>query len=138
MNRMLRLRTAFRGFTLIELLVVILILGILAALIVPKVVNQSGKAKVAAAQSDLAAIKSALDAFHIDCDRYPTEDEGLNALVTAPSGLEGKWKQPYLTEVKPDPWGQPYVYKYPGNSGADSFTISSPQTADHPDITDGE
>jgi general secretion pathway protein G len=117
-----------RGFTLIELMVVILILAILAALIVPKVLGRQGQAKIAAAKSDEAALASALHGFRLDCDRYPTTEEGLNALITAPSGLEGKAHEPYLqkAEIQPDPWGNPYVYQSPGLSGgSDSFSITS-------------
>ena len=138
MNRMSRFSAALRGFTLIELLVVILILGILAALIVPRVISRTGDAKIAAAKSDLSSIKSALQSFRIDCDRYPTEDEGLAALVTAPSGLENKWKAPYLSAVPVDPWQIPYVYHYPGAAGPDSFMVDCPQTSDHIDLSDGD
>lgn len=115
------------GFTLIELLVVILILGILAALIVPRVLNNVGTSKVAAAKTDLSTLAQALDTFHLDCDRYPTSDEGLQALRVAPSGLNGKWKGPYLQKDVPnDPWGNSYVYKSPGDSGgSDTYTIES-------------
>jgi general secretion pathway protein G len=115
-----------RGFTLIELMVVILILAILAALIVPKVMGRTGQAKIAAAKSDEAALDTALKSFHLDCDRYPTTEEGLNALRTPPSGLEGKYKGPYLDKDVPlDPWGNPYQYQCPGSSGSDSYTITS-------------
>jgi general secretion pathway protein G len=115
-----------KGFTLIELMVVILILAILAALIVPKVMGRQGQAKVAAAKSDESELAGALHQFRLDCDRYPTTEEGLNALVTAPSGLESKAHEPYLTKaVTNDPWGNQYVYTSPGASGSsDSFTIT--------------
>jgi len=114
------------GFTLIELLVVILILAILAALIVPRVVSKTGDAKVAAAKSDLATLSSALQNFRLDNDRYPSSDEGLAALVTAPSSGATNWKGPYLTKSIPDdPWGTPYVYQYPGPNGSDSYLLES-------------
>ncbi len=120
-------KRSFLGFTLIELLVVILILGILAALIVPRVLNNVGTSKIAAAKTDLSTISQALDAFHLDCDRYPTTSEGLQALRVAPSGLTGKWHGPYLEKDVPnDPWGNPYVYKSPGDTGgSDSYTVES-------------
>jgi general secretion pathway protein G len=112
-----------RGFTLIELLVVILIIAILAALIVPKVIGKSGKAKVAAAQADLATLRDAVQNFYLDCNRYPTESEGLNALVTAPSDTSG-WKEPYVSSLPTDPWGHPYIYQIPGPNGTD-FAVES-------------
>ena len=117
-------RSTSKGFTLIELLVVILILGILAALIVPKLLGQQDTAKVGAATSDLATFSSAIDLFQANCGRLPTTDEGLNALITAPSDVSGKWAGPYVKEVHSDPWGNPYIYKCPGDNGA-SYTIMS-------------
>ena len=116
-----------KGFTLIELMVVILILAILAALIVPKIVGRAADAKIAAAKSDEATLAASLHQFHLDCDRYPTTEEGLNALQSAPAGLEQKWKGPYLTKaLGNDPWNiNPYVYTCPGQNGNDSFTITS-------------
>ena len=115
-----------RGFTLIELLVVILILAILAALIVPRVVGKTSDAKIAAAKADLATISSALQNFRLDCDRYPTTEEGLSALSTAPSSGATGWKGPYLQKpVENDPWVHPYVYQYPGPNGNDSYLVES-------------
>lgn len=112
-----------RAFTLIELMVVVLILAILAALVVPKIVGNADKAKVAAANSDVTAIKGMLEHFRLDCDRYPTTEEGLGALRTEPSGLSGKWKGPYADkDITVDPWQHPYVYESNGDS---SFTITS-------------
>ena len=125
-----------RAFTLIELVVVILILGILAALIIPNVMNRAKEAKVAAAKSDIATLSSALQQFHVDCDRYPTTEEGLGALRVSPANITG-WKAPYLDKDVPlDPWSSAYNYVSPGANGDDSFTISSngpdgaPNTAD--------
>lgn len=114
-----------KGFTLIELLVVILILAILAALIVPRVVNRTGDAKRAKAAQDVASLMSALNNFRLDCDRYPSTEEGLDALLTEPSDVRG-WRGPYLQKaLPPDPWGSAYVYEYPGSNGDDSFTLMS-------------
>jgi general secretion pathway protein G len=107
-----------RGFTLIELMVVVLILAVLAALVVPKIVGSGDKAKYQAAQSEISTYKSMLDHFHLDVGRYPTTEEGLEALHAAPSGTEGKWgPQPYTDKTTfLDPWGNPYVYEADGNS----------------------
>jgi general secretion pathway protein G len=111
-----------RGFTLIELLVVILILAILAALIVPRVVNKTGDAKRAKAASDIQSLRSTLNNFRLDCDRFPTTEEGLDALRTEPADIRG-WRGPYLDKpIPPDPWGNPYVYEDLGN---DSITVVS-------------
>ena len=113
------------AFTLIELLVVILILAVLAAMIVPRLVGRAGDAKKAAARSDLATMGRLLEGFRIDVGRYPTNDEGLDVLRTAPSDTEN-WKGPYTTKPIPnDPWGIPYVYEYPGADGDDSYILLS-------------
>jgi len=127
-------------------MVVILILAILAALIVPKVVGKSGQAKVAAAKSDISALSAMLNNFRIDCDRYPTTEEGLQALRTPPSGLESKWKGAYSDKPIPnDPWGNPYDYQTPGATGQDSFILKSYGAdgvqggdGDNADISEGE
>ena len=138
---------ARKGFTLIELMVVILILAILAALIVPQITKRIAQAKIAAAQSDEATLASLLHQFHLDCDRYPTTEEGLNALVNPPSGLENKWKGPYTTKAIPaDPWSNQYQYTSPGTQGTpDTFSITSYGSDGQPggdgdaaDITDTE
>ncbi len=117
-----RSRTPRKGFTLIELMVVVLILAVLAALVVPRIVGQSGTAKIGAAKTDLSGISSLLDQFQLDCGRYPTTEEGVDALSNAPSGLEGKWKGPYPKKpIANDPWGNPYVYE---NNGS-NYTLKS-------------
>lgn len=114
-----------RGFTLIELMVVIIILAILAAMIAPKVMGRQGEAKVAAAKSNLKTLSDSLRLFRLDNDRYPTTEEGLNALRTSPSDVKN-WKGPYLEkDVPADPWGNPYDYESPGNNGTDSFILRS-------------
>lgn len=113
------------GFTLIELLVVILIIAILAALIVPRVVNRSGQAKVATATADIAALRGMLNTFKLDTGRYPTTEEGLAALRAAPSDITG-WRGPYSEQAIPtDPWQGDYIYEYPGPDGEDSFLLMS-------------
>ena len=114
-----------RGFTLIELLVVILIIAILAALIVPKVIGKTGDAKVAAAKADLSTLSNLLQNFRLDCDRYPTTAEGLQALRVPPSDATG-WKGPYITKDIPlDPWKNEYHYEFPGPQGGDSYLLES-------------
>ncbi|HEY0866226.1 MAG TPA: type II secretion system major pseudopilin GspG [Fimbriimonas sp.] len=113
----LRGRRPIRAFTLIELMVVILILAILAALIVPRVVGRQDQAKVAKAQSDVAVLMDNLQAFRLDTDRYPTTEEGLQALRQPPADVRN-WQGPYLQKAIPnDPWGNPYEYQYPGVTG---------------------
>lgn len=125
-NRHHRGRGWLRAFTLIELMVVILILAILAALIVPKVVGKQDVAKKAAAQADESTLAGELNQFRLDCDRYPTTEEGLNALRTPPSDVQAKWKGPYIEKDVPnDPWGNPYQYQCPGDNGPNSFKITS-------------
>ncbi len=118
--RTLRSRLAF---TLIELLVVITILAVLAALILPKLMSRADDAKVAKATTDLADISKYLETYRLDTGRYPTTDEGLDALYTQPADATG-WKGPYITQPVPDdPWQHPYVYQWPGANGEDSFSL---------------
>ncbi|MBW1972637.1 MAG: type II secretion system protein GspG [Spirochaetes bacterium] len=106
-----------KGFTLMELLVVMIILGLLAAFVAPRVYKWVGPSKQKAAKIQISLFESALEKFLLDMDRYPTTEEGLNALVKKPAGAE-KWAGPYLKkEIPLDPWGHPYVYKSPGEHG---------------------
>jgi len=112
------------GFTLIEIMVVVLIIAIMAALIVPKILHQQVTAKLTAAKSDLATLSAGLQQFHLDCDRFPTTDEGLQALITPPSDVASRFKGPYIEgALKNDPWTAPYHYAYPGQNGPDSFDL---------------
>lgn len=105
-----------KGFTLVELLVVMVIIGLLAALVAPKIFPKLGKGKQAAAKAQIELIGQALDHYRLDTGSYPTTEQGLNALITNP-GVE-RWQGPYLKKGVPlDPWGKPYIYQYPGTHG---------------------
>ena len=110
-----------QGFTLIEIMVVVVILGILAALVVPQVMSRPDQAKVTVAQGDIKGIASALDMYKLDNHQYPSTQQGLDALVKKPSGNPAakNWnKDGYLKRVPVDPWGNPYQYLAPGAKGA--------------------
>lgn len=105
------------GFTLIELMIVLFILGLLAALVAPRLMGRVEKAKQKTAQTQIQLLKTALDLFHLDIGRYPTTEEGLKVLKEKPQNLPG-WSGPYLDKAIPnDPWGRPYVYRSPGDHG---------------------
>lgn len=107
-------RPASAGFTLLELLVVMVIIGLLAGFVAPRYFAQVGKSQVKVAKAQIDALDKALDQFRIDMGRYPTTEEGLQLLVTAP-GNDPNWSGPYLKKGVPmDPWGKPYVYLQPG------------------------
>lgn len=113
------------GFTLIELLLVLVILAVLAAVVVPKFTGRSEQARTAAAKTDVALIETQLDAFEVDAGRYPTTEEGIAALVQMPASVKS-WHGPYLKRGVPnDPWGRPYVYRYPGQFNPTSYDLSS-------------
>jgi general secretion pathway protein G len=120
MNRLTRQMraTAQAGFTLIEMMVVVVIIGVLAALIVPNVLGKLDDAKVTAARTDIATITQALKFYKLDNQRYPTQDQGLQALVAKPTTepIPPNWK-PYLEKLPNDPWGRPYQYLNPGVKG---------------------
>jgi len=105
------------GFTLVELLVVMVIIGMLAALVAPRFIRQEEKAKVKAAKAQIELLGTALDTYRLDTGRYPSTQEGLEALRQKPGGLE-RWDGPYLKKAVPlDPWGKPYIYQSPGQNG---------------------
>jgi general secretion pathway protein G len=108
------------GFTLIELMVVIVILGILAGVVVPRIMDNPDKARVAKAKHDITALESALDVYRLDNFVYPTTDQGLEALVKKPSGTPepANWKEGgYIKKLRKDPWGNDYMYLSPGEHG---------------------
>jgi len=113
------MRNNRKAFTLIELMVVILILAILAALIVPRIVGRADDAKIAKAKSDISTLRGLLNTFRLDNDRYPTTEEGLNALRVPPADAKN-WKGPYSDkDISLDPWQNPYDYEFPGADGQD-------------------
>jgi len=127
-----------RGFTLIEIMVVVVILGILAATIIPQFMGTTHDAKVGAAKAHVAELESATERFYVHMDRYPTADEGLGVLVEAPANDEAKkWRGPYIKQLRNDPWDHPYQYRAPGSHHATSFDIWS-QGADGADGGEGE
>jgi len=121
----MRQDTKLKGFTLIELLLVLVILAALATVVVPKFTKRSEQAKETAAKADISNMELAFDAFEIDTGRYPTNTEGLKALLEEPSNAEG-WKGPYLKRGTPkDPWGKEYLYKQPGQYNKYGYDLSS-------------
>jgi general secretion pathway protein G len=113
------------GFTLLEIMVVVIIIGVLAATIIPQFMGTTHDAKVSAAKADVAQLENALERFNLHMDRYPTMDEGLKVLVEAPAGEDKKWRGPYIKQLRPDPWGNPYQYRVPGMHHTTSFDVWS-------------
>jgi len=112
------------AFTLIELLVVILILAILAALVVPRVVGRTSDAKIAKARTDISTLGSLVQQYRIDCDKFPSTEQGLQALRIAPSDAPN-WRGPYSQkDISSDPWGNEYLYEAPGPNGEDFVIVS--------------
>lgn len=106
-----------RGFTLLELLVVIVIIGLLAGYVAPRYFSQVGRSEVQVARAQIDSLEKALDQYRLDVRRYPSAEEGLEALVAKPAAA-ASWNGPYLKKAVPqDPWGRPYVYRFPGAKG---------------------
>lgn len=114
---------AAQGFTLIELLIVMVILGLLAGLVGPRIFGRVGSAKTGTARTQIELLGTALDTYRLDNSMYPTTAQGLNALREKPQGVD-TWRGPYLPKPVPnDPWDRPYIYKSPGDHG--DYDLSS-------------
>jgi len=140
-SRPARMTRIPHGFTLIEIMVVVAILGILAALVVPKIMGRPDEARIVAAKQDIASLRQALNLYRLDNLRYPTTEQGLQALVVKPTSgpIPGNWKPGgYIERLPSDPWGSPYQYLSPGvrgevdifSLGADSATGGEGNNAD--------
>ena len=129
MNRQCRYPSRSRGFTLIEVMVVIVIIAILAAMVVPKVMSRPDEARVVAAKQDIASLMQALKLYRLDNKRYPTTEQGLQALVAKPmlAPIPENWKgDGYVEKLPADPWGYPYQYLNPGLHGEiDVFSLGA-------------
>lgn len=122
-----------KGFSLLEILVVLVIMGILVSLVAPTVLNRVDDARLQKAQADFKAIETALKIYHLDNFNYPSSEQGLQALVSRPTDdpEPRNWKQGgYLPELPIDPWGNEYLYLYPGENGEfDIYTLGADRTA---------
>ena len=132
-----------RGFSLLEIMVVMSIIGLLMALVGPNLIRQRGKAEVQSAAIQINQIGTALDSYRLDIGRYPSTQEGLNALRSKPSGID-RWDGPYINKDIPlDPWARPYFYRAPGEGGRpyDLFSYGADGAqggdGDNRDITNG-
>ncbi len=126
------------AFTLVEIMVVVVIIGILAAAIIPQFIGTTQDAKISAAKAQAAELEAAIERFYVHMDHYPTPEEGLKALVEAPADDEGKkWRGPYVKQLRNDPWGNPYQYLVPGTHHPTSFDLWS-RGADGADGGEGE
>jgi general secretion pathway protein G len=118
-------------------MVVVVILGILAATIIPQFMGTTYDAKSSAAKAHIAELESAIERFNVNMDRYPTMEEGLKVLVEPPATADPKWRGPYIRELRPDPWGNPYQYRVPGVHHETSYDIWS-RGADGQDGGEGQ
>ena len=133
MKKMLRRSMASRGFTLIELMLVLVILAVLATIVMKNFAGYSEKARVTTAKAQVSNIADALDTFEVDVGRYPTTEEGLLSLYEQPGSAKG-WTKPYIKQkIGNDPWGHPYIYRFPGQKNPKGFDVFSAG----PDGTEG-
>lgn len=125
MGRSLTARRHNSGFTLIEIMLVVVIIGILAAVIGPKLTGKTKGARVAATKQAIGGVNTALSLFEMHAGRFPTTDEGLEALVTKPGDAsDEEWEGPYMKELPKDPFGEPFIYRSPGEINEDYDLIS--------------
>ena len=124
-NKRVRGRTGGRGFTIIEVLVIITIMGIIAAVVVPRLFSRIGQSRTAKAESDAASIATTVSTFLIDMGKLPNTGT-LDFLMEEPSGMSGTWRGPYLSnaEALNDPWGNPYIIRVPGEKNVDFDIVS--------------
>ena len=134
--KILSLRKRSAGFTLLEIMVVVIVIGVLAATIIPQFMTTTTDAKVSAAKADISQLENAIERFNLHMDRFPTSDEGLKVLVEAPPGDDKKWRGPYIKLLRDDPWGNPYQYRVPGTHHPTTFDVWS-QGADKQDGGEG-
>lgn len=124
-----RRRPFQKGFTLIEIMVVVIIIGLLAAVIVPSVISKVDEARVSKAKADIQALEAALTMFRLDNSKYPSTDQGLQSLTTQPTDPSIRHWRPggYIQRISKDPWGNPYQYAFPGSHGKeyDLFTLGA-------------
>lgn len=120
------MRNSKQGFTLVELMLVVVIIGLIAAVVVPRLAGRTERARTATARQSVASLSASLDTFELDVGRFPSTEEGLEALVVRPPTLdpETEWSGPYLRDVPLDPWHREFVYKYPGEQSIDFDIIS--------------
>jgi len=125
-NKNRNIRSRSQGFTLVELLLVLVILGILAAIVLPRFTNRTKQAQVAATQTQIATFKTALDAYEVDNGYYPKGKNGLMDLIQQPRDAQN-WRGPYMQSdsVPKDPWGNDYLYECPGRHNPSAYDISS-------------
>src|ERR1051325_6596748 len=114
-----------QAFSLLEIMIVVIIIGIIAATILPQFIGETHTARVNAAKGHVGELESAIERFYIHFDRYPTMEEGLKVLVEPPAGETAKWRGPYVKQIIKDPWGNEYQYRVPGIHHPTSFDIWS-------------